>query len=113
MTISTAFQAEAMRIVAQDAHEDVSSTLKACSVRIPESTVLIMDNLARELRCSRNDVAMMILTNGCYEAAKSVASVFAPAGQESEFYRTLVGCDFAQAEVAFGAFPVELIKDAE
>jgi hypothetical protein len=103
MTISTAFQAEAMRIVVQEAHEDVSSTLKACSVRIPESTVLIMDNLARELRCSRNDVAMMILTNGCYEAAKAVVSVFATDEMRSEMYRSIVGCDFLQAEVAFGA----------
>ena len=113
MSISTVFESEAMKLVVQEAHEEVTNSLKAFSVRVPESTVLIMDNLARELRCSRNDVAMMILTNGCYEAAKSVASVFAPAGQESEFYRTLVGCDFAQAEVAFGDFPVELIKDAE
>ena len=115
MTISTAFQAEAMRIVAQDAHEDVSSTLKACSVRIPESTVLIMDNLARELRCSRNDVAMMILDNGCFDAAKAVTKVFSPPEHHVEFFLSLVGhtVSAAQAQVAFGAVPVELTKDAE
>ncbi len=105
MSISTAFEAEAMKLVIQEAHEDVSSTLKAFSVRVPESTVLIMDNLARELRCSRNDVAMMILTNGCHEAAKAVATVFAPTEQKAEFYRSLVGCDIVQAEVVFGAIP--------
>lgn len=103
MSISTAFEAEAMKLVVQEAHEDTFNTLKAFSVRVPESTVLIMDNLARELRCSRNDVAMMILTNGCHEAAKAVATVFAPTEQQADFYRSLVGCDIVQAELVFGA----------
>ena len=102
MSVSTAFQSEAMKLVVQEVHEEVSSSLKAFSVRVPESTVLIMDNLSRELRCSRNDVAMMILNNGCYEAAKAVSEVFAPADMKAEFYRSLVGCDMSQAEGAFG-----------
>jgi hypothetical protein len=103
MSIASAFESEAMKLVVQEAHEEVTSSLKAFSVRVPESTVLIMDNLARELRCSRNDVAMMILTNGCYEAAKAVASVFATDEMKSEMYRSIVGCDITQAEVVFGA----------
>jgi len=115
MSVASAFESEAMKLVVQEAHEEVTNSLKAFSVRVPESTVLIMDNLARELRCSRNDVAVMILTNGCYEAAKAVTKVFSPSEQHVEFFLSLVGqtVSAAQAEVAFGAVPVELTKDAE
>ncbi len=115
MSIATVFESEAMKLVVQEAHEEVANALKAFSVRVPESTVLVMDNLARELRCSRNDVAMMILNTGCYEAAKAVTKVFSPSEQHLEFFLSLVGhtVSEAQAEVAFGAVPVELIKDGE
>ena len=34
MSISTAFEAEAMKLVVQEAHEDTFNTLKAFSVRV-------------------------------------------------------------------------------
>nr|CRY95507.1 hypothetical protein [uncultured prokaryote] len=118
MSISSVFEAEAMKLVVQEAHEEVASSLKAFSVRVPESTVLVMDNLARELRCSRNDVAMMILTTGCYDAAKAVTRVMSAPEDNVEFFLSLIGHTLSavQAEVAFGAVPVELTqptKDAE
>lgn len=115
MSIEAVFESEAMKLVVQEAHEEVANSLKAFSVRVPESTVLIMDNLARELRCSRNDVAMMILNTGCFDAAKAVTKVLSPSEHHVEFFLSLVGhtVSAAQAEAAFGAVPVELTKDAE
>ena len=115
MSIASAFESEAMKLVVQEAHEEVTNSLKAFSVRVPESTVLIMDNLARELRCSRNDIATMILDTGCFDAAKAVTKVLSPSEHHVEFFLSLVGhtVSAAQAELAFGAVPVELTKDAE
>ena len=48
MSIEAVFESEAMKLVVQEAHEEVTNSLKAFSVRVPESTVLIMDNLARD-----------------------------------------------------------------
>lgn len=115
MSIEAVFESEAMKLVVQEAHEEVTNSLKAFSVRVPESTVLIMDNLARELRCSRNDIATMILDTGCFDAAKAVTKVLSPSEHHVEFFLSLVGhtVSAAQAELAFGAVPVELTKDAE
>ena len=115
MSIEAVFESEAMKLVVQEAHEEVTNSLKAFSVRVPESTVLIMDNLARELRCSRNDIATMILNTGCFDAAKAVTKVLSSPEHHVEFFLSLVGhtVSAAQAEVAFGAVPVELTKDAE
>ena len=93
MSVKTAFERMAMAIVAADEANDVAlekeNAMRGISVRLPDSLVLLLDNIARELRTTRSDVMQSILANGADDAAQALAEQMAPVGKEVDYYKAL------------------------
>ena len=95
MSVLSAFERRAMEIVAIDAHQDAAqeqeATMKGISVRLPEHLILLLDNIAKELRTTRSDVIQTILGNGAEDAAQALAEQFAPEDKRVSYFKALHG----------------------
>ncbi len=91
MSVSSAFERLAVSVIASEAAADDDSAMKPISVRLPESLVLLIDNMARELRTSRSDVIQTILANGAEEAASTLADHFASEADRVAYFQSLHG----------------------
>lgn len=95
MSVLSAFELRAMDIIAIDAHQDAfqeqEATMKGISVRLPEHLILLLDNIAKELRTTRSDVIQTILGNGAEDAAQALAEQFAPEDKRASYFKALHG----------------------
>ena len=93
MSVLSAFERRAMEIVAMDAYQDAAqeqeSTMKGISVRLPEHLILLLDNIAKELRTTRSDVIQNILANGAEEAAQVLSEWFASEADRPAYFMSL------------------------
>ncbi len=89
MSVSSAFERLAVSVIASEAAADDDSAMKPISVRLPEPLVLLIDNMARELRTSRSDVIQTILANGAEEAASTLADHFASEADRPAYFMSL------------------------
>ena len=103
MSVKTAFEHMAMAVVAADEADiiaqDQENAMRGISVRLPDSLILLLDNIARELRTTRSDVMQTILANGADDAAQALAEQMAPAGKEVDYYQAL------HTPVVWGSMP--------
>ena len=97
MSVISAFERRAMEIVAMDDAEAWAqaeeAAMKGISVRLPEHLVLLLDNIAKELRTTRSDVVQTILSNGAEDAAQALADQFAPEDKRVSYFKALHGPD--------------------
>ena len=95
MSVLSAFERRAMEIIAIDAHQDAfqeqEATMKGISVRLPEHLILLLDNIAKELRTTRSDVIQTILFNGAEEAAQVLSEYFASDADRVSYFNSLHG----------------------
>ena len=97
MSVISAFERRAMEIVAMDNAEAWAqaeeAAMKGISVRLPEHLILLLDNIAKELRTTRSDVVQTILSNGAEDAAQALADQFAPEDKRVSYFKALHGPD--------------------
>ena len=91
MSVSSAIQRLAQEAIAAEAFNAEEAATKPISVRLPESLVLLLDNIARELHTSRSDVIQTILANGAEEAASTLADHFASEADRVAYFQSLHG----------------------
>ena len=89
MSVSSAIGHLAQRAVAIEASIDEDAATKPISVRLPESLVLLLDNIARELYTTRSDVIQTILFNGAEEAAQVLSEYFASDADRLAYFNSL------------------------
>jgi len=103
MSVKTAFERMAMAVVAADEADSIAqdqeNAMRGISVRLPDSLILLLDNIARELRTTRSEVMQTILANGADDAAQAIATELAPTGKESDYYKAL------HSPVVWGSMP--------
>jgi predicted transcriptional regulator len=101
MSVSSAIQRLVDHAIATEALVAEEAAIKPISVRLPESLVLLLDNIARELHTSRSDVMHTILANGAEDAAQVLAESFASESDRAAYFRSLhssIGFESAQAD---------------
>ena len=89
MSVSSAIQRLAQEAIAAEAFIAEEAATKPISVRLPESLVLLLDNIARELHTSRSDVIQNILVNGAEEAAQVLSEWFASEADRAAYIMSL------------------------
>lgn len=89
MSVSSAIDRLAQQAVAIEASIAEQAATKPISVRLPESLVLLLDNIARELHTTRSDVIQTILFNGAEEAAQVLSEYFASEADRSAYFKSL------------------------
>lgn len=98
MSVLSAFERRAMEIIAIDAYQDAAqeqeAAMKGISVRLPEHLILLLDNIAKELRTTRSDVIQTILGNGAEDAAQALAEQFATEDKRASYFKALHGPEF-------------------
>ena len=79
------FRNEAEIQIAMESHDyEVEVEYKPFTVRIPAPTLTVLDNLAKRLRKTRNEIASDLITVGLEDAVRGYSSVFADPQKEYE-----------------------------
>lgn len=91
MSVSSAIDHLAQQAVAIEAYIAEEAATKPISVRLPESLVMLLDNIARELHITRSEVIQTILFNGAEEAAHVLSEYFASEADRSAYCKSLRG----------------------
>ncbi len=100
------YRNEAEIQIAMQSHEyEIEVEYKPFTVRIPAPTLNALDNLAKRLRKTRNEIAADLIGIGLEDAVRGYASAF-PDPQE-EYKEIMEGC---VPEILFGVPPQ---KDGE
>lgn len=89
MSVSSAIQRLVDEAIATEALIAEEAATKPISVRLPESLVLLLDNIARELRTTRSEVMHTILANGAEEAARVLSDSFASESDRATYFQSL------------------------
>lgn len=89
MSVSSAIHRLVQDAISTEAFLAEVAATKPISVRLPESLVLLLDNIARELHTSRSDVIQTILANGAEEAAHVLSESFASEADRPAYFMSL------------------------
>ena len=89
MSVSSAIHRLVQDAISTEAFLAEEAATKPISVRLPESLVLLLDNIARELHTSRSDVIQTILANGAEEAAHVLSESFASEADRPAYFMSL------------------------
>ena len=101
MSVSYAIDRLAQKAIATEAAIAEEAATKPISVRLPESLVLLLDNIARELHITRSEVMHTILSNGAEEAAQVLSEYFASEADRAAYFASL------HSPTVWGAAPTE------